>query len=210
MSQLQSLRASLQQLSEIDLAELDFSRIGSWPVAIRALLMVFAFIAVVGGGYYLLLTDKFAHLEREARQEQELRDEFSRKSEQVANLEIYRQQKIEMEATFGTLLRQLPSDTEVPALIEDITRAALDNGLRIESITLQPERPSQFYVELPIDIAVEGNYHRLGQFVSAVADLSRIVTLHDFSIGPQAQKDPGPADALRMTVQARTYRYLEE
>lgn len=210
MSRLDALRANLQQLGEIDLAELDFSRIGSWPVAIRAVLMVFAFLAVIGGGYYLLLTDKFARLDREAREEQELRDEFSRKSEQVANLQIYRQQKIEMEATFGTLLRQLPSDTEVPALIEDITRAALDNGLRIESITLQPERPSQFYVELPIDIAVEGNYHRLGQFVSAVADLSRIVTLHDFSIGPQAQKDPNPAEALRMTVQARTYRYLEE
>jgi type IV pilus assembly protein PilO len=204
------VRANLQQLGEIDLAELDFSRIGSWPVAIRAVLMVFVFLAVIGGSYYLLLTDKFARLDREARQEQELRDEFSRKSEQVANLQIYRQQKIEMEATFGTLLRQLPSDTEVPALIEDITRAALDNGLRIESITLQPERPSQFYVELPIDIAVEGNYHRLGQFVSAVADLSRIVTLHDFSIGPQAQKDPNPAETLRMTVQARTYRYLEE
>ncbi|MGA0838474.1 MAG: type 4a pilus biogenesis protein PilO [Pseudomonadales bacterium] len=210
MSRLASLRASLNQLGEIDLAELDFSRIGSWPAAIRWLLMTFAFLAVMGAGYYLLLTDKIARLDHAVREEQNLRDEFGDKSEQVANLEIYRQQKVEMEATFGNLLRQLPSDTEVPALLEDITRAALDNGLTIESITLQPERPSQFYVELPIDITVEGNYHRLGQFVSAVADLSRIVTLHDFSIGPEARKGPTPADALRMTVQARTYRYLEE
>jgi len=161
--------------------------------------------AVIGAGYYLHLTDKRATLERVQLQEKDLRAEYEDKSFQAANLEIYRQQKVEMEKTFGTLLRQLPSDTEVPGLLEDITRAALDNELKIESITLQPERPSQFYVELPIDIAVEGNYHRLGQFVSAVANLSRIVTLHDFKIVPQQR-----GEGLQMTIQAKTYRYLEE
>ena len=200
-----ALQDSLKQLQNFDLADLDLSNVGSWPPAIKGIIMALLLALVIGAGYYLHLTDKRVALERVRMEENTLRSEFEDKSQQVANLEIYRQQKVEMEETFGTLLRQLPSDTEVPGLIEDITRAALENELRIESITLQPERPSQFYVELPIDIAVEGNYHRLGQFVSAVANLSRIVTLHDFVIAPQTR-----AEGLRMTIQAKTYRYLEE
>jgi type IV pilus assembly protein PilO len=196
---------SLKQLQNFDLADLDVNNVGSWPGAVKGIVMFLVLAAVIGAGYYLHLTDKRAMLERVQLQEKDLRAEYEDKSFQAANLEIYRQQKVEMEKTFGTLLRQLPSDTEVPGLLEDITRAALDNELKIESITLQPERPSQFYVELPIDIAVEGNYHRLGQFVSAVANLSRIVTLHDFKIVPQQR-----GEGLQMTIQAKTYRYLEE
>ena len=110
-----------------------------------------------------------------------------------------------MEASFGTMLRQLPSDTEVPGLIEDITLAALDNGLVIESIDLQPERKAEFYVELPITIVVSGEYHNIGAFVSGVANLSRIVTLHDFNIKPV--KSP---TNLKMSIVAKTYRYLGE
>ncbi|MFM8354522.1 MAG: type 4a pilus biogenesis protein PilO [Gammaproteobacteria bacterium] len=205
-----ALRDTLRQLNEIDLAELDLSTMGAWPPAVKAIVMALLFLLVQGGGYYLLLTDKLATLERVQQQEQSLRTEYEQKSEQVANLEIYRQQKVEMEETFGNLLRQLPSDTEVPGLIEDITRAALENDLTIESITLEAERPSQFYVELPIAIAVEGSYHRLGQFVSAVANLSRIVTLHDFQIGPQQEQAKGSTGVLRMTIQAKTYRYLDD
>jgi Tfp pilus assembly protein PilO len=102
----------------------------------------------------------------------------------------------------GAMLRQLPSDTEVPGLIEDITLAALDNGLTIESIDLQQERKAEFYVELPITIVVSGEYHDIGAFVSAVANLSRIVTLHDFEIKPS----PSPAN-LKMSIVAKTYRY---
>lgn len=200
-----ALQDSLKQLQNFDLADLDLSNVGSWPSAVKGIIMALLLALVIGAGYYLHLTEKRVALERVRLEENTLRSEFEDKSQQVANLEIYRQQKVEMEETFGTLLRQLPSDTEVPGLIEDITRAALENELRIESITLQPERPSQFYVELPIDIAVEGNYHRLGQFVSAVANLSRIVTLHDFVIAPQTR-----TEGLRMTIQAKTYRYLEE
>ena len=110
-----------------------------------------------------------------------------------------------MQATFGALLRQLPSDTEVPGLLEDITRTALDHELTIESITLQPERRTEFYVELPIDIVVGGDYHKISSFVSGVANLSRIVTLHDFKIAPASS----PTD-LKMTILAKTYRYLED
>ena len=110
-----------------------------------------------------------------------------------------------MEATFGALLRQLPSDTEVPGLLEDITLTALDNGLKILSVDLETERAAEVYVELPITVTVEGGYHQFGQFVSGVSSLPRIVTLHDFRIVPKT----GPTD-LTMTILAKTYRYLEE
>ena len=110
-----------------------------------------------------------------------------------------------MEATFGALLKQLPSDTEVPGLLEDITRTAIDNELVIESIDLQPERRTEFYVELPIDIVVEGDYHKIGSFVSGVANLSRIVTLHDFDVKPESS-----VNHLKMSILAKTYRYLDE
>jgi len=200
-----AIQDTLKQLQSFDFADIDFNNVGSWPGPLKLVAMLLVLGLVLGGGYYFYLTDKQQALERVELKERELRSDFESKSFQAANLDVYRQQKREMEETFGTLLRQLPSDTEVPGLLEDITRAALENELKIESITLQAERRSQFYVELPIDISVEGDYHRFGAFVSAVANLSRIVTLHDFNIVPQAR-----SDGLKMTILAKTYRYLEE
>lgn len=200
-----AFKDSMEQLQNFDLADLDVNNIGSWPGAVKGIVMVLVFALVVGLGYYLYLTDKQTTLERAERQETELRADFEEKSFKAANLEAYRAQMAEMETTFESLLRQLPSDTEVPGLIEDITRTALDNELRIESIDLQDEVRTEFYVELPIQIVVEGNYHKIGSFVSGVANLSRIVTLHDFSIEPQQS----PLN-LKMSILAKTYRYLEE
>jgi len=196
---------TLEQLQSIDFNDLDLNNIGSWPAVVKGILMTLLFAAVIGGGYFYYLTGKQEILNRAQAQEVDLRKDYEKKREQAANLDAYRQQKQEMEATFGALLRQLPSDTEVPGLLEDITRTALDNELRIESIDLKPERQTEFYVELPIQIVVEGDYHKIGAFVSGVANLSRIVTLHDFVITPQT----GPQD-LKMTILAKTYRYLEE
>jgi len=196
---------TLEQLRSIDFNDLDLNNIGSWPTVVKGILMTVLFAAVIGGGYFYYLTGKQETLNRAQAQEVDLRKDYEKKREQAANLDAYRQQKQEMEATFGALLRQLPSDTEVPGLLEDITRTALDNELRIESIDLKPERQTEFYVELPIQIVVEGDYHKIGAFVSGVANLSRIVTLHDFVITPQT----GPQD-LKMTILAKTYRYLEE
>ena len=120
-------------------------------------------------------------------------------------MEAYRAQKIQMENTFGALVKQLPSETEVPGLLEDITRTAIDNDLTIESIDLGAERVTEFYAELPIDITVEGDYHKIGSFVSGVANLSRIVTLHDFNISPA-----GSVQNLKMNIRAKTYRYLND
>ena len=200
-----ALQDTLDQLRNFDLGDLDVNNIGAWPTPVMAILLLLIFIAVIGGGYYVYLTDKQKALDLAASKESELRLDYEKKSFQAANLDAYRKQKEEMEATFGALLRQLPSDTEVPGLLEDITRAALDNELTIESIDLEAEKRTEFYVELPIDIVVEGDYHKIGAFVSGVANLSRIVTLHDFRIAPQKT-----AQNLKMTILAKTYRYLEE
>ena len=200
-----ALQDSLEQLKNVDFADLDFNNIGSWPGALKGLVMVLVLLLILGGGYMLYLSEKRVQLQGAENQEMTLRDEFRDKAEQSANLEAYIQQKEEMQQTFGALLRQLPSDTEVPGLLEDITRTAIDNELNIESITLQDEVNTEFYVELPIDIVVEGDYHKIGSFVSAVANLPRIVTLHDFSIEPLET-----SSYLRMEIVAKTYRYLED
>jgi len=200
-----ALQDTLDQLRNLDVSELELNNIGAWPPAIKGVVLVLLFALVLAAGYFFYLTDKQVLLEAAQKQEAALRSEFESKAFQAANLPQYRQQKEEMEASFGTMLRQLPSDTEVPGLIEDITLAALDNDLTIESIDLQPERKAEFYVELPITIVVTGEYHDIGAFVSAVANLSRIVTLHDFNIKPS----PSPTN-LKMSIIAKTYRYLGE
>jgi len=199
-----AIQDTLDQLQNFDFNDLDVNNIGSWPKAVKIIIMILVAALVIGGGYYFYLTAKQQTLTQVQGKEQQLRDDFEDKSAQATNLDAYRKQKEEMTATFGALLRQLPSDTEVPGLLEDITRAALDNELIIESIQLEPERATEFYRELPIKIAVEGDYHKLGSFVSAVANLSRIVTLHDFKIKPERS-----VQNLKMSIDAKTYRYLD-
>ncbi len=200
-----ALQDTLEQLRSVDFNNLDVNNVGSWPGPVKIMLMAILFVLILAVGYYWHITDKQSDLDRAEAKELDLRKEYEDKAGQAANLEALRQQKIEMEATFDGLLRQLPTDTEVPGLLEDITRTALDNDLTIESIDLQPEKTTEFYIELPIQVVVEGTYHKIGSFVSGVANLSRIVTLHDFAIEPT---DDFPT--LRMEILAKTYRYLEE
>lgn len=188
-----------------DFNNVDLNDIGRWPVTVKVVFLVFLFALVVGGGYYFYLTPKFEELERSEQEEQSLRETYESKYFRAANLEALRRQREEMLASFGALLRQLPEDTEVPGLVEDITRTAIDNGLKIESIELSPEVEREFYVELPIAIRVSGGFHNLGAFVSGVANLPRIVTLHDFGISPR----DNPSD-LEMQITAKTYRYVDE
>ncbi len=200
-----SLQDTFEQLQSFDFNDLDVNNIGSWPRAIKIILMLLVFSIVLGGGYYYYLTDKQSLLARAESKEQNLRNDYGKKAAQAVNLDAYRAQKIQMENTFGALVKQLPSDTEVPGLLEDITRTAIDNDLTIESIDLAPEKVTEFYAELPIDITVEGDYHKIGSFVSGVANLSRIVTLHDFNIVPA-----GSVQNLKMNIRAKTYRYLDD
>ncbi len=200
-----AMQDTLEQLRSVDFNNLDINSIGTWPTPVKFILLAFVFGLILGIGYYLHIVDKQDELARAQAQEGDLRQEYERKAGQAANLDALRQQKLEMEATFDGLLRQLPTDTEVPGLVDDITRTALDNELTIESIDLRNENRTEFYIELPIDIVVEGDYHKIGSFVSGVANLSRIVTLHDFAIEPT---DSPPI--LKMNILAKTYRYLED
>ena len=192
-------------LKDFDINDLDFKSAGSWPFAIKLIVWVLVLAVVVFLGYYLHLNDMLDERSREEQKEVALKQEYEGKAFKAANLDVYRKQMKEMEKSFGALVRQLPSDTEVPGLLEDITHTGLGSGLEIDSIKLQPERAAEFYVELPIEIQVRGGYHDLGSFVSGVASLPRIVTLHDFDIKPTES-----GGLLTMTITAKTYRYNDD
>lgn len=202
-----SLADSLDSLRKIDFSDLDVNNLGSWPVAVKALACTLLMIVLLFLGYNFHLKDMQADLDTRSQQEDALKTEFSNKAMQASNLEAYRQQMVEMEESFGALLRQLPSDTEVPGLLEDITRTGLGSGLEFEEIKLLPETVQQFYIELPIQITVTGGYHDLATFVSGVSSLPRIVTLHDFELKPVAADTP---NKLRMSILAKTYRYNDK
>ena len=198
-----SLADSLKSLNEFDINDLDVNNAGIWPAPVKAIVALIIFGLIVGGGYWFVIKDQYAQLERVQETEQELRKTYEEKAYQVANLEVFKAQMAEMEETFGALVRQLPSETEVPGLLEDITNTALGSGLSLQEVALQPEQKRDFYSELPINIRVSGSYHELASFVSSVASLPRIVTLHDLTIKPTG----GEGEQLDMLVLARTYRY---
>lgn len=196
----------LDSLRKIDINDLDVNNLGSWPAAVKTIASALLLVLVLAGGYFFYIQDMQTQLDQARNDETTLREQFSNKAFQAANLPAYKTQMVEMENTFGALLRQLPSDTEVPGLLEDITRTGLGSGLEFEEIKLLPEAAQQFYIELPIQITVTGAYHDLATFVSGVASLPRIVTLHDFEIRP-VDKSPGK---LRMSILAKTYRYNDK
>ncbi|GBO85927.1 MULTISPECIES: type 4a pilus biogenesis protein PilO [Marinobacter] len=198
-----SLADSLKSLNEFDINDLDVNNAGIWPAPIKAIVVLIVFALIGGGGYWFFVKDQYVQLERVEKTEQDLRKKYEEKAYQVANLEVFKAQMAEMEETFGALVRQLPSETEVPGLLEDITNTALGNGLALQEVALQPEQRRDFYSELPINIRVSGSYHELASFVSSVASLPRIVTLHDLTIKPTG----GDGERLDMQVVARTYRY---
>lgn len=204
----------LESLQSFDLDQLnDFNNVGSWPTAIKVVMWVMAFSGALALGYFLHVTNLQADLAKVQTTEMELREDYEKKFFESAHLEAYRIQQKEMEESFETILRQLPSDTEIPGLIEDITLVGLKNGLTFNSIDLEQEELHEFYIEKPIKIVVTGSYHDLGSFVSDVADLSRIVTLHDFTIQPERGKTQAggvQGGLLRMSILAKTYRYNDE
>ena len=203
----------LDSLKSFDLDQLnDFNNVGSWPMAIKVIMWVVAFVGALGLGYFLHVTNLQTELAGTQTKESQLREDYEKKFFEAAHLEPYRAQQLEMEQSFEAILRQLPSDTEIPGLIEDITLVGVKNGLAFTSIDLKPEVAHEFYVEKPIEIIVTGSYHDLGSFVSDVSDLSRIVTLHDFAIAPTGRAQPGDVQGglLQMSILARTYRYNDE
>ena len=201
-----ALEDTLRSMRDFDVNDLDFDNVGSWPMPVKLFIWAALLIGVLVAGYYYHIEGLQQELAKAEGQEAELKKDFEKKAFQAANLEAYRLQMAEMEESFGALVSQLPSDTEVPGLLEDITNKGLLNGLEIRSIDLQREKAREFYVELPISISATGSYHDLGAFISGMAGLPRIVTLHDFKISAKGQD----ANRLEMSIIAKTYRYKDD
>ncbi|MGZ9741960.1 type 4a pilus biogenesis protein PilO [Pseudomonas sp. GNP012] len=201
-----SLSEWFEGLRKIDINELDTSNMGAWPPAIKCLVAGLLMLVVLALGYNFSTRDLESQLDLKREEESTLKEQFAGKARLAANLDLYTRQLKEMESAFSVLLRQLPGDTEVPGLLEDITRTGLGSGLEFEEIKLLPEVAQPFYIELPIQITVTGGYHDLATFVSGVAGLPRIVTLHDFDLVPVS---PQGAPKLRLSILAKTYRYNE-
>lgn len=199
----------LDSLKEVNFNELDINNVGAWPAPVRAIACIIVFALTLGLGYYFYISDLGTDLESEEQKEVSLKQDFEMKARQAASLAEYTQQMELMQTSFEALLKQLPADTEVPGLLEDITSAGLKSGLEFDQIRLLPEVASQFYVELPIQVRVEGGYHELATFVSVLSSLPRIVTVHDFSIKPVSGQG-STGSKLGMDVVLKTYRYNEQ
>ena len=191
-----------------ELQALDVNDVGRWPFVFRAGVIAIVFVAVLGlGVYWFIVKDKAPQLSRVQAEEQQLRLTFENKQRKAANYDAYKTQLTQIEQSFGTMLRQLPGQTEIPSLIVDISQTGLAAGLQEKLFVPQPEIPRDFYAEKPIKIRLEGGFHELGNFVSGIAALPRIVTLHDININ---RVNEDVHDNLSMEVTAKTYRYIDE
>ncbi len=191
------------------LRQLDFNDIGRWPFVFHIFFVgLFFALAAIVGFYLIVWQNRMPLLEKAEKEELELRSSFEQKQRKAANLSAYKAQLAEIERSFGTMLRQLPGKTEIPNLLVDISQTGLGAGLQEELFQPLDEVRRDFYAEKPIKIRLKGSYHEFGRFVSDIAALPRIVTLHDIEIAP-AGPDAGP-DELVLNVTAKTYRYLDE
>lgn len=189
----------------------DFNNMGSWPLAIKLTTLLLISALIVFGFYWFAVKDSSLRYDRAVSTEPQLREQYRTKSFQAANLDAFKLQLLEMEDTFGTLLSQLPDETEMPGLIDDISTTGTQSGLEIDRITPQSDVVREFYIETPISIEVRGSYHEMGNFVSSMSAIPRIVTLHDFSMSVLNRNSANESEApLRMTIQAKTYRYNGE
>jgi type IV pilus assembly protein PilO len=203
-------------LAEIkdQLQNLDIKDVGNWPIVIKTGAIIIICIIVLAAGFWFDTRSQLDELDQARKKEESLKADFKVKAHKAANLAVYKQQMEEMKRSFGTMLRQLPSKTEIAELLVDISQTGLSNGLEFELFKPEAEVPEDFYAVLPIKIKVTGDYHEFGKFVSDVAVLPRIVTLHDINITPvkddknKAKNNNG--NHLTMEVTAKTYRYLEE
>ncbi|MGH8317254.1 MAG: type 4a pilus biogenesis protein PilO [Steroidobacteraceae bacterium] len=196
-----------------ELRDLDPRDPGRWPLPVLAGAVGATFLVLTVILVYLFVWQGVRpELQQKEAQEQSLRQEFQQKHAQAVNLNVYKQQLTDLQRSFGALLRQLPGRTEVPNLLVDISQTALAAGLQQKLFQPEPEQQKDFYAELPIKMQLTGSYHQFGEFVSGIAALPRIVTLHDIQIKPagSANKGGGSYDDLTLTLTAKTYRYLDE
>ena len=193
-------------MADIDLNNLDLSNIGSWPVAIKGVLVAVVAVGVLALGYFVDIQAQQENLDRITSEEKRLKSDFELKQAKAANLDAYKAQMVEMEDSFGAMIRQLPSKTEVEDLLVDISQTGLASGIEFQLFKPLAEKHIEFYAELPITLKMTGTYHQIGEFVSGIAALPRIVTLENISI----TGGKGKKGLLTMDVTAKTYRYLDE
>ncbi|MBB3226105.1 type IV pilus assembly protein PilO [Luteibacter sp. Sphag1AF] len=199
-----------------DLRNLDRHNVGAWPKSVKAFFTGLLFVVVIGIGWYFVISNQQDDLARVEGQEDVLKSDFSLKQAKAANLEALEQQLAEMKDMLRTLLRQLPSRTEMPELLVDVSQTALAAGIEVELFQPGPETPKDFYAEKPITLRMVGTYHQFGTFISGVASLPRVVilTLHDVSLSPKITNakggDPVPGGMLILQGTVKTYRYLED
>ncbi|MCW8902065.1 MAG: type 4a pilus biogenesis protein PilO [Gammaproteobacteria bacterium] len=194
-------------MADIDLNNLDLSNIGSWPLLVKGILIAVVAIAVLTAGYFLDIQTQQDNLARVTNEEKTLKEDFEIKQAKAANLDAYKAQMVEMEDSFGAMIRQLPSKTEVEDLLVDISQTGLASGIEFQLFKPLAEKHIEFYAELPITLKMTGTYHQFGEFVSGIAALPRIVTLENISIAGGNKDTKGN---LTMDVTAKTYRYLDE
>ncbi len=188
-----------------DINNIDFKTIGTAPLPVKIGIVIFLCVGLAAAGFYFDTKDQIAQLEQTEAKEGTLKNKFEDKQKKAVNLEDYKKQLEEMRKTFGTLIRQLPSKTEIPNLIVDISRTGLSSGLEIDLFKPGTETKKDFYGEKPIQLRVKGGYHEFGEFASGVAALPRVVTLHNITLTPGTANAP-----MTMAATAKTYRYLED
>jgi type IV pilus assembly protein PilO len=187
-----------------DLKNLDPNNPGQWPLPVQLAVFVVIFVIILLAGWKFDISNLRGNIATLEKKELDLKAKYEEKQKKAANLDALKDQMKEMEQSFGDMLRQLPNKTEVDALIVDISQEGLSAGLEFDLFRPRGETPTEFYAETPIDIAVRGTYHQLGEFVSGIAALPRIVTTHNITINKTEGR------LLTMTAVAKTYRALDE
>lgn len=190
---------------------LDPQNMGNWPTPVKVTVYIFVLLVTLALAYFALINPLLGEISNAQSQQESLLNQYQEKESKLRNLKLYQAQVEDMEHTFGELLQQLPKETEIPGLVEDINFTGVSSGLRFNTITVQPEVKQEFFIELPMSIEAQGDYHSFGAFVSGLAALPRIVTLHDFLIDvlpPEKNKSEIPV--LKIHVDAKTYRYNDQ
>ncbi|MEQ6918519.1 type 4a pilus biogenesis protein PilO [Halomonas aquatica] len=195
-----NLSTEFRRLRDLEWGELDVKESGTWPFLLQLICCLLVVGLTVAGMYWYLAAPKVDELKQAQQEEQRLLRDYRSKSAKAANLPALREQVEELDERLAGLVAMLPGGPEIPSLIDDISEAAIDNQLSIDFIRLRSPANSEFYVERPFDIRVQGDYHRIAAFIASVADLPRIVTQHDFSLSPAGNR-------LQLSMLAKTYSY---
>ncbi len=196
-------------MTNFNLNELTLDNVGQWPVFVRYLVSAVLALILIAIAFWIFIKPKIDEYDALVTQEQVLRTDFENKQRQAASLKQYVAQLKEMKERFNAMLKELPAEDKMPGLLEDISKTGIASGLVFELFAPQPEVVHDFYIELPINMTVVGNYHQLAVFISRIVEMSRIVTLHDFVITVQAsdKQKTNLGDLLEMKIMAKIYRY---